>query len=111
MSYYDLFSSRYDQSVSKYYIKQRKAAIESLSVSKGDVVLDFPCGTGLSFDGLLAKGAGGVIGGDLSKGMLRQASQKIKSKSLNNTRVYAADAKSDCLDDLELAEQVDRLFI
>jgi len=73
--WYDLFSFSYDLSVGHLYEPARQRAAECLQLSPGDVVLDAPCGTGLSFPHLAAplQGDGRLLGVDRSGGMLSRA--------------------------------------
>lgn len=111
MGYYDFFAPSYDKSVEKYYVEQRQAAIDALGIEAGDTVLDLPCGTGLSFDGILAAGAGRVVGVDFSKGMVKQAHKRIEAKGWDNVTAHPGDARTVTLADVGLTEPVDRLLI
>jgi ubiquinone/menaquinone biosynthesis C-methylase UbiE len=94
MSAYDLFANFYDASLEKLYAQQRKLALAALEVRPGAVVLDVPCGTGQSFDGLAAAvGAGGlVLGVDISAGMLRRAQMRIQQRAWQHVHTQQADA-------------------
>ena len=90
MSWYDLFSSFYDKSLEPLYAEQRLIAASALQLSADEVVLDLPCGTGLSFDAV-APSAGHVIAVDFSKGMLAKAEQRAKAKGFSNVTCVHAD--------------------
>jgi len=83
MSWYDLFSKFYDSSLEPLYAEQRQLAANALLLSADAVVLDVPCGTGLSFDAVAPK-AGHVIAVDFSRGMLAKAAQRAKTKGFSN---------------------------
>lgn len=82
MSWYDVFSRFYDASLESLYADARVAAAEALRLQPGQVVLDLPCGTGLSFDVLApAVGSEGrVVGVDSSAGMLARAHRRAASR-------------------------------
>lgn len=111
MGYYDLFAPYYDGSVEKHYVPQRAAAIDALAIEAGQTVLDLPCGTGLSFDGILAAGAGRVVGVDFAGGMVEQARKRIETKGEANVTAVQGDARTVTLGDLDLDAPVDRLLI
>lgn len=116
MGWYDLFSRFYDRSLEPLYLESRREAVEALGVQQGDVVLDAPCGTGLSFDGLLpALGDdGALIGVDLSAGMLNRA--RARAERLGGTSVSLFEHDLATLDEDVLyghsgARHVDRLHV
>jgi ubiquinone/menaquinone biosynthesis C-methylase UbiE len=76
--WYDLFSLFYDRALEDLYRPFRPAAVEALRLRPGDAVLDVPCGTGQSLDGLAAAvgSTGRVLGVDRSAGMLRKARRR-----------------------------------
>lgn len=89
MGWYDIFAGFYDRSLEKLYRDARAAAVEALAAggrARGARVLDLPCGTGQSLDGLAAAvGAGGrVIGADLSRGMLGRATKRVARRGLGD---------------------------
>lgn len=99
MSWYDFFARFYDASVEGLYVDARAAACAALRLEPGQTVLDLPCGTGQSFDGLVAGVGehGTVIGVDLSAGMLAKASARVKERGwsrvfLGQSDVHAVDA-------------------
>jgi len=93
MGWYDVFSSFYDRSLEKLYRDARAAAVEGLALAPGMRVLGRPCGTGQSFDGLAAAvGEGGrIIGGDLSRGMLKRAGKRAARLGLAQCETVAID--------------------
>jgi ubiquinone/menaquinone biosynthesis C-methylase UbiE len=109
MGYYDLFAPFYDGSVEAHYVTQRAAALAALDVQPGDRVLDLPCGTGLSFDGLVAAGAGRVVGVDFAGGMVKQARKRVEAKGWGAVDVLQGDART--LEFDAIGGPVDRLLI
>lgn len=102
--WYDLFSLFYDRALEDLYAPFRPVAIEALRLFDGARVLDLPCGTGQSFDGLVpAVGpTGSVLGVDRSSGMLRRAQRRIAREGWENVvlrRAPAAEVDSDLLAD------------
>ncbi|UCD56300.1 MAG: class I SAM-dependent methyltransferase [Candidatus Hydrogenedentota bacterium] len=80
----------------------RKKAVARLGLQPGESVLDFGCGTGLSF-GLLYQAvgpSGQIIGLDLSPEMLARARQRTISQRWENVRLIEADAEG-----LDLSEE------
>ena len=71
----------------------RKVAVEALSLSAGDTVIDLACGTGLNFDYLQkAVGEEGrIIGVDLTAAMLDQARQRVAANGWRNVDLIQAD--------------------
>lgn len=94
--WYDLFSLFYDRALEDLYAPFRPAAVEALRLSGGETVLDLPCGTGQSFDGLAAAvGASGtVLGVDASSGMLKKARRRVSRNGWAQVRTRQADASS-----------------
>jgi ubiquinone/menaquinone biosynthesis C-methylase UbiE len=80
MAWYDLFASFYDASLEALYAQARRDAVEDLRLHPSDVVLDLPCGTGLSFDVLAPPvgPSGRVVGIDRSAGMLAKARKRAE---------------------------------
>ena len=93
--WYDVFSLFYDRALEDLYAPFRPAAIEALRFSGGETVLDLPCGTGQSFDGLVeAIGAtGAVLGVDASRGMLRKAQRRIRREGWTHVQTKQARAE------------------
>ncbi|HEY0133118.1 MAG TPA: class I SAM-dependent methyltransferase [Nannocystis sp.] len=116
MRWYDWFASFYDRSLEPLYRDARAAAVTALAAEPGQTVLDLPCGTGQSFDGLAAAvGPGGrIIGVDLSEGMLRVAEARARRGGHRQIALRQRDVH--LLDAIDLAPagrdfQLDRLHI
>lgn len=110
--WYDLFSLFYDRALEDLYAPFRPVAIEALRLFDGARVLDLPCGTGQSFDGLVpAVGpTGSVLGVDRSSGMLRRAQRRIAREGWENVvlrRAPAAEVDADLLVDALGVPEVD----
>ncbi|MEO0558888.1 MAG: methyltransferase domain-containing protein [Bacteroidota bacterium] len=113
--WYDLFSLFYDRALEDLYAPFRPAAIEALRLTGGETVLDLPCGTGQSFDGLApAVGASGtILGVDASSGMLKKAVRRSDQNGWTQIRTRQADASSIDLAWLQKefeASEVDRVL-
>lgn len=82
----------------------RIAAVDRLALNPGDSVLDFGCGTGLSFEFLQEKvGADGrIIGVDLSTDMLGQAQKRVEEHSWENVTLIEGNAST-----VDIPEEVD----
>lgn len=111
MGWYDFFSGFYDRSLEKLYRDARAAAVEALALAPGLRVLDMPCGTGQSFDGLAAAvGEGGrVVGGDISRGMLKRAERRVGRLGLTQVDVVGTDVHAVAPD--LIGGPVDRLHV
>jgi len=113
MGWYDWFSGFYDRSLEKLYRDARVAAVEALALPAGAAmrVLDLPCGTGQSFDGLAAAlgPAGRVIGADLSRGMIGRAGRRCTRLGLTNVETVHADVHA--LTAEAIGGPVDRLHV
>ncbi|MCX4241136.1 class I SAM-dependent methyltransferase [Paraliomyxa miuraensis] len=99
MGWYDFFSRFYDRSLEALYVDARRRACEALELRPGQTVLDLPCGTGQSLDGLAAGVGteGTVIGLDFSEGMLQRAKARVERNGwtqvhLGQADVHAVDA-------------------
>lgn len=94
--WYDLFSLFYDPALERLYAPFRPAVVDALRPPAGSRVLDFPCGTGQSFDALVpAVGSSGfVLGVDRSAGMLRKAGNHIRRAGWDNVVLRQADAEA-----------------
>lgn len=92
--YYDKLSVIYDFISNWYYLKARKYAISELKIKKGDTVLNLPCGTGVNFKYFqeFLQNSGKIIGIDLSKGMLKQAKQKVEKNNYKNIHLILENA-------------------
>ena len=105
MGWYNFFSGFYDRSLEKLYRDARASAVEALAPTGR--VLDAPCGTGQSFEGLAV--AEQVIGLDLSRGMLAKAGKRIVAKGLSNIQVVEGDVTTVTSD--AIGGPVDRLHV
>ena len=73
----------------------RRAAIESLALRQGDVVLDMGCGTGLSMP-LLQQGVGArgrVVGIEQSPEMMALAQQRVQQQGWRNVTLIESAAE------------------
>lgn len=117
MGWYDLFSKFYDGSLERLYAEQRIAAAEALAVRPGSIVLDVPCGTGLSFEALAGRldGGGRLLGVDRSRGMLDRARTKVEAGGYGNIRLLQRDVRDLGSADIEAvcdgSTRVDRLHV
>ena len=124
MSWYDTFSRFYDSSLEPLYREQRKIAAEALCLAPGQLVVDLPCGTGLSFDTLAPPlgPEGALLGVDLSSGMLAKAKARAEAKGWSWVRLLerdvhrldaaaVAEALADPSSDRGGARPVDRLHV
>jgi ubiquinone/menaquinone biosynthesis C-methylase UbiE len=117
MGWYDWFANFYDRSLEPLYRDARAAAVTALQARPGQVVLDLPCGTGQSFDGLApAIGPEGLlIGVDYSQGMLRRAAERARQRGYSQVVLQQRDVHA--VDDASLLAAagepvaVDRLHI
>jgi ubiquinone/menaquinone biosynthesis C-methylase UbiE len=101
----DLYRRRaahYDISANLYYLigfrehAYRKKAVEALSLSPGDTVVELGCGTGLNFP-LLQEAVGPtgkIIGVDLTQEMLLQAEKRIEHSGWRNVELIHSDANA-----------------
>lgn len=80
--------------------KLRKAAVETLGLKKGDVVLDLACGTGLNHKFLenVIGPHGKIIAFDYSNEMLTAAKQRAKENNWDNIIFIQGDAAQLSLD-------------
>ncbi len=117
MAWYDAFARIYDASLESQYREQRRLAADALELGSASVVLDLPCGTGQSFPFLRERMPVGssLIGVDLSEGMLRQASRRVRAHAWTGVHLLRADATRLGTEDLSAAvgrpARPDRLHI
>ncbi len=81
--------------VTKAFLGIRVKAIAQLQLKPGDRVLDFGCGTGLSFD-LLERSIGPegrIIGVELTPAMLAKSQEKISDHKWENISLIEANAE------------------
>jgi ubiquinone/menaquinone biosynthesis C-methylase UbiE len=93
--FYNRWARLYDQLATAPGITSwRKRAVETLSLSAGDTVVEMGCGTGANFPALReAVGpTGTVVGIDLVEGMLAQARRRIDREGWANVHVVRGDA-------------------
>ena len=76
-------------------------------------MLDLPCGTGQSLDGLAqAVGPHGlVVGVDLSQGMIRRAQDRVLERGLDRVKLLTADVHSLTREALGRATAIDRVHV
>ncbi len=93
MGWYDWFANFYDRSLEPLYRDARISATTALRARPGQVILDIPCGTGQSLDGLApAVGPEGlVIGADLSEGMLGRAAERARKRGFSQVVLLHRD--------------------
>ena len=86
-SFYDLFERPFRQ--------MREEAITRMDLHPGGVVLDFGCGTGLSFDLLEAAVGpqGQIVGVELSPDMLARARERVARRGWTNVTLIEANAE------------------
>ena len=85
----------YDAAVRRPTARLRALAVERLALRRGATVLDFGCGTGLSFD-LLERAVGGdgrIIAVDVSPDMLAMAREKIAGRGWKNIETIEANVE------------------
>ncbi len=81
--------------VTQAFSRMRSQAISRLGLTPGQIVLDFGCGTGLSFAGIEQDigPAGKLIGVDLSPAMLAHAREKVARSGWQNVTLLQANAE------------------
>ncbi len=110
---YRKYAENYDFAVKLYRLlgikigKYRKMTIDSLELSKGDVVVELGCGTGLNFSLVLdAIGSEGkLIGVDITDKMLEQARKRIKKNEWSNVQLVQMD-----IADYKFPKNIDGIF-
>lgn len=105
MGWYDVFALFYDRALEHLYYDCRVRAAELLQVEPGATVLDLACGTGQNFPHLVDKigSEGRLIGVDRSRGMLKQARQKVRAQAWDNVVLMQRDVHALTLADVEAA--------
>ncbi len=86
-------AEKYDFSMPPFFARWKKLAINESSITNGDRVLVFCCGTGLDFPHILSKigEEGEIVGVDFSTEMLKKAKGKIEKESWKNIKLIQAD--------------------
>ncbi len=71
----------------------RRRAVEALSVSPGDTVVDLGCSTGRNFPWLerAVTAAGHIVGVDLTDAMLREARHRVETAGWANVNLVESD--------------------
>ncbi len=71
----------------------RRLAVEALSVSPGDTVVDLGCGTGANFPWLerSVTASGRIVGIDLTDAMLREAQHRVENAGWANVELVESD--------------------
>lgn len=87
---YDIHSLFYDATFGRLVRRRIAGAIGHMGIKPGDRVLDLGIGTGMSLN--FYPRHVGLVGIDLSSGMLREARKKIRERGLDSTIVFQADA-------------------
>jgi len=96
---YRKYAKNYDLAVKLYRLlgikigKYRKMTVDALELSKGDIVVELGCGTGLNFPLVLdAIGPDGkLIGVDITDKMLDQARKRVKENGWKNVELVQSD--------------------
>src|SRR5262245_52659585 len=89
----------YDALVQRPTARLRALAVERLALRRGETVLDFGCGTGLSF-ALLERAVGSegrIVAVDVSPDMLAVANAKVAENGWRNLETTEADVDSAAL--------------
>ncbi len=97
---YRKYADNYDLVVKFYRLlgikigKYRKITVDALELSKGDIVVELGCGTGLNFPLVLdvIGPDGKLIGVDITDKMLDQARKRVKGNEWNNVELVQSDA-------------------
>jgi SAM-dependent methyltransferase len=83
-------ADRYDRAVAGYH----EALLDAARISSGEAVLDIGCGCGQStIDAARAAGTGRAVGIDLSRPMLRTASERSRAAGVTNATFIRGDAQ------------------
>lgn len=89
MRHYNLTAKSYDELYADEQKTKIEKALEKVGIDKNSLILDCGCGTGLLFDYMSDK-AKGVVGLDISSGLLEVA--KKRAKKFDNVQLVLADA-------------------
>lgn len=94
LAQYEAAAPGYDRHM-RGLARVQRAGIARLDVPVGGVVVDVACGTGLTFEGLLAKvGPGGrVVGIELSPDMLARARARVERRGWENVTLVEGAAE------------------
>jgi phosphatidylethanolamine/phosphatidyl-N-methylethanolamine N-methyltransferase len=87
---YDFHSAFYDATFGKLVRRRVGRAIDHMSLTSADLVLDLGIGTGASLDFYPSQTR--IVGIDLSSGMLKQCRKKIEQRGLTHAKVIQANA-------------------
>jgi len=84
----------YEMRLHLFFMRWREPAVDALCLRPGDTVLDLACGTGLNFSHLTRQlgPSGRIIGLDLTRAMLRRASDKVEEGHWRHASLLEADA-------------------
>jgi demethylmenaquinone methyltransferase/2-methoxy-6-polyprenyl-1,4-benzoquinol methylase len=87
------------------YARARRQAVELLRLAPGATVVDIACGTGLNFPLIEERigPSGTLIGADLTAGMLRRASARVRRSGWSNVNLVELDVTSLTRERLEQA--------
>ena len=88
---YDFQSLIYEATFAPLVKRRIESTVSHMNVRPDDLVLDLGIGTGTSLN-FFPTDRGRVIGVDLSSGMLKQCSKKIRERQLNHVNVFQANA-------------------
>ncbi len=96
---YRKHADNYDFAVKLYRLlgikigKYRKMTVNSLELSKGDIIVELGCGTGLNFSRVLEKIGieGRLIGVDITDKMLDQARKRVNENGWENVKLVQKD--------------------
>jgi ubiquinone/menaquinone biosynthesis C-methylase UbiE len=104
---YSINAPWYDVVVTPPTLLVRRRAIRRLQVEPGQVVLDFGCGTGLSFPYVQSAigPAGRIIGVELSPAMADKARARVKRNGWSNVTLIEGNAE-----EVEIPGPVDRVL-
>lgn len=110
---YRKYAENYDLAVKFYHLlgikigKYRKMTVDALELSKGDIVVELGCGTGLNFALVLDKIGpdGKLIGVDITDKMLGQAKKRVEKNYWKNVELVHSDIAK-----YQFPEDVDGIF-